>query len=218
VKKIQIAEVEIPMTFYLFDSNHNSLILAEGATNFSIVLPVGNYSISQITTELPALLNAESPMGNTYNVSVSNGFLTVSSTGTFNISGGTMNALLGLPASSLTDTSITGSSVVQLGYPNFLFLRSNLGSLSPYDAQINNSQVSNNILARIPLNGNYGDIIFYQPTYDHLNYFMTNSYIQNISYYFTYPDINNPTNPQKDVQVQFNGGITSMKIKLFASR
>jgi len=116
--------------------------------------------------------------------------------------------------SSSVATSITGSNVVSLNYPNFLHLRSNLGSLITYNGQIDDYNVANNILARVPLDKNYGEVVYYKAINDELDYFLTDTYIQQISYYFTYPDINNPA---QDIIVDFNGGITSLKLKVFSA-
>lgn len=220
VKKIQVAEVEVPITWYLFDSNHNSITIQEGVLTATATIPVGNYNSTTIISALKTALDSASPLGQTYTVSISSltSKMTISSTGNFSIVSGTINTLLGLPSSSSSAASVIGSNVVQLNYPNFIHLRSNLGSLAPYSANIDDNNLSNNILARIPIDKSYGEVVFYKPFLDKNNYFTIDSYIQSINYLFTYPDPNYPNDTSKDIQIDFNGAETSMKIKIFFTK
>ena len=113
----------------------------------------------------------------TYTVSIDaiNQKMTISATGSFHITGGNINNLLGLPAISSPGTTITGDNVIQLNCPNFIHMRSNLGSLFPYAAQIDDNALSNNIIARIQLDKDYNETVRYKVINDKQNYFSMNN-------------------------------------------
>jgi len=54
-------------------------------------------------------------------------------------------------------------------------MRSNLGSLFPYAAQIDDNALSNNIIARIQLDKDYNETVRYKVINDKQNYFSMNN-------------------------------------------
>jgi hypothetical protein len=48
----------MPVTFYVIDGTHRTILLAEGPSHHTVLLPVGNYSADQLATEITTRLNA----------------------------------------------------------------------------------------------------------------------------------------------------------------
>jgi len=65
-----VLSVSIPLSFYLIRSPYNTMILQEGMTSALITVPEGNYSARSFITDFTLLLNAASPNGWIYSMSL----------------------------------------------------------------------------------------------------------------------------------------------------
>ena len=72
VAAIKILEVQIPFSYYVFNSRNNTFLLTDDlVTNAVVTIPVGNYNASVMTTRLKTQLELASP-GRVYTVTFSN--------------------------------------------------------------------------------------------------------------------------------------------------
>lgn len=55
--RVVLLKASIPRSTYLVQENHNTFTLKEGSTEYTITLPVGNYSKTSLKNVLPDLLN-----------------------------------------------------------------------------------------------------------------------------------------------------------------
>lgn len=155
IAALKVLEAEIPFTYYIFNSSNNTFWINEytGAvtpgTWVQITIPVGNYTADNLATELVALLDAASLVGNTYTVTYS-GPSSTPSTGKYTItaSGGVasnpfvlrfgtttgdtgltnprlwlgFNAGDTLSGYSGLHSSLTAPNIAQVTGPNYLYL------------------------------------------------------------------------------------------------
>lgn len=76
-----VLQASIPLSYYLVEDGEY-ITLREGATDANIFIPAGNYSASSFVTIVKPLINAASPNGWVYNMTIPNSFLSPS-TGLF---------------------------------------------------------------------------------------------------------------------------------------
>lgn len=69
---VSVTQMFIPRSYYDIDTPFNTFQLREGASTVSITVPPGNYSLCQFIPDMQALLNANSPNGYMYTVSMVN--------------------------------------------------------------------------------------------------------------------------------------------------
>ena len=65
-----VLSASIPLSYYLIRSPYNTMELREGATTVTITVPEGNYSARSFITDFTLLLNAASPNGWIYSMSL----------------------------------------------------------------------------------------------------------------------------------------------------
>lgn len=166
---MKILEAEIPFSFYVVNSSNNTFTLLEPASA-TVTIPVGNYTSLTLPTALGSALTSASPGGRTYTVTYSSTTLKLTitaSAGTFTLVVNTdLQLFLGLDATSASSgTTLVAPDVAQITGPNYLYLNSDtLGSLfSTYlPSTAPNFPVSKGPqLARIPINNNPGDVLYY---------------------------------------------------------
>lgn len=162
VNKYKIQSVEIPLSFYSVNSNNNKLYFVETgsqSTTRTVTFPVGDYTSSSLVSTLETHLNAQGTY--TYTVSYSNSTykVTIGSTDNFKILASSTCSWLGLSASdsSLAD-SYTFPKILNLSGPSSLYL---LASEISSSSNIHNSE-SINVLEKIPISGNKGEIVFWE--------------------------------------------------------
>ena len=135
VAAIKILEVQIPFSYYVYNSTNNILYLSEsnGAQGpFTITIPVGNYDKNTMSSELSSLLTAASATGtNTYTYTVTY----ISATQQFQIvnGGGTQFTITIGTAGDSANTNVRG----ELGLYGGDNVSSSGGTLiAPYAAMI----------------------------------------------------------------------------------
>lgn len=151
---MKVLEVQIPFSFYIFNSSNNTFTLTDNSvTNGLVTIPVGNYTSTTLTTALAAALNA-SGTARTYTVTFA-GQSSGPNTGKFTITGststsysfaltfggstadtGTTNPRLflgfqaGAPAGNTSNTALTpvlvAPNAANIAGPNYLYLNSRM--------------------------------------------------------------------------------------------
>ena len=215
VKKIRVSNVVVPFSYYVVNSNTQYFEVIEdtGSLVVGVNITQGNYDSVTFPTELKTLLDAESiASGNslTYTVTIDNSTkkLTISATGNFSVQLENSSEITGFTSTTAgAVANHTGDSVVNLSGPRNLYLRSNIAQSLQRDSVIENNNNFNNVLKRIPTNGNSGDVIYYNFT--DTEYMEANLDIANVKLYFT--DENQRT-------IDFNGAEFSVELQLFKSR
>lgn len=190
VAAIKILEVQIPFTYYVFNSTNNTFTLTEAGGipgSATVTVPVGNYSSITILSALgTALSSASTAIGNSYTYTVSfsatTQLLTITKTGagiftlTFGAGlsdPGNTNPRLWLGfsggANVGTATTLVSPSVIQLTGPNYIYINSRaIGSLInvylPGNGLINptNAGADGVQIARIPITSQPGGVTFWQ--------------------------------------------------------
>ena len=180
IAAVKVIEVEIPFSWYVFNSNNNTFTLTEFPGGpATVTIPVGNYNATTIATTLSAALTAASPGLLTYTVTYDNAsgkliFTNNSPTTQFSFDMnpdlrtylGFVNGALPLSTavpgpnqgfSSLGPVNVTG--------PNYLFVNSNtLGTV--IQLYLPQSFISNGNLgpelSQVPITVNPGGIIIWK--------------------------------------------------------
>lgn len=224
VAAIKILSAEIPFVFDVINVSNNTFTFTDGGTPYTVSIPPGTYTGPQLATELTNLLSA-----------ISGGFTVTWNSDTlkfsFNHVGGGVWGLffqsrfspysvLGfLPLVEYTNTgSSTIRSVIaaQVTGPYYLYLNSSkIGSLINFNLADNNPQGSGSgpQIAKIPINVNYGSIIFYQDP-DPSKYFdfFTGHQFDSFDFYLTLG------NDQNQVPLDMKGSPWSLKVALLTYR
>ena len=73
---VVLLQASIPKSYYIVQNGRNTFTLDENGTQVVISLPIGNYSRSSFRAQLQTSLNASSPNGWAYVVSVPNASVT----------------------------------------------------------------------------------------------------------------------------------------------
>ena len=154
-----------PNLIYPIRSNgRNTLVFNEGGGNLTATITEGNYDSTAFCTALKTAMEAVG--GDTYTITVSSttNKITIASTGTFSmnftLSGGYMWKILGFPYDTTTSTagSHTGTMPIRLdGDEYYVLMLENLSS-----PNASSSFSTRGILDIIPMNGAYGDVIYYK--------------------------------------------------------
>ncbi len=177
---IKVLEVQIPFSWYVFNSRNNSFTLIEtGGSPLTVTIPIGNYTASALVSVMQTALNAVG-ISNTYTVSYSTvlgkfSFLasTVGFSFTFGLptNSGNVNPRLyiGFPGGVTFSSGLllTAPNVDLTSGPNYVYLNSaKLGSdvdvFLPAGAfNLGGGQAGPQI-AKIPVNCNPGGIVMWQ--------------------------------------------------------
>jgi hypothetical protein len=187
IAAIKIIEVQIPFSWYVFNSGNNTFRLFEEnqlVTSSIVTLPVGNFTSAQIATNLATALTAASLNTRTYSVTYSSITLkfTITSTATLNFSfefglptnSGNVNPRLyiGFPGGVTTSivsgvpTMVAPNASLVSG-PNYLYVNSQtIGQLTniylPKGAFNLSGGNAGPQIAKIPVNVQSGGIIYWQ--------------------------------------------------------
>lgn len=168
--RVRLKDISIPLTNTPINRFNNILTLAEdnGVSPFSVDIPPGAYTGSEIATQLQTLLNISSPNLRTYTVSYITSTKKISisiNSGNFKIFPCRAQRPLGFPDSQVLGTMVytstqTGAHVVRLDGSNYVFLTSSLGTRNI------SSNGRYDILARIPITQNFGSVQVYENNSD----------------------------------------------------
>lgn len=172
VKKIRLTSCEFAWTRYVFNSSNNKVYLTEsvGSTDIVATITPGNYTSSELETELKTQLDAASVTGgnsHTYTVSISLNTFKMSitvNTGTVLLTASGSNSChetLGFSTTTSTASTITGDEVIRLSGLNYVLLHSNLALIRKHASYYNNESTNHDVLQRIPITVNTGEVVYY---------------------------------------------------------
>jgi len=180
VVAMKIISAEIPFSYYIVNSKNNTFLLEEFGPNagpFTITITPGNYTSSQMITELQTKLTGGAGTYTvTYSTSTNKFTITAAGVTTFTLTFGTadettntdLHWYLGMVAGGNASTGLVLESpnAINLSGPNYLYVNS-----VSYGQMTNNLLVegSKNLgngnrgpqIAKIPINVGPGEIIFY---------------------------------------------------------
>lgn len=238
VAAMKILEVQIPFTYYVFNSTNNTFILTENLGSPVVVtIPIGNYSSTSMSAVLADILTIASPNTRTYTVTYSGASSTQPNTGKFTISssnssiftinfgtseGNTDSSIwLGFAPgvnSSGSDGVLVAPNVASITGPNYLYLNSRkMGTLCnmflPQGADKLGNGTNGPQMAKIPVNVQPNGIIFWQDP-DPFFYFDLENLpnFANIDFYFTMG------NTSAQTPLEFNGVPFSLKLGVLVNR
>lgn len=187
----ELSNGEFPVSFYNVNETNNKLNIFYGfpATGMlsperNLFIPIGNYNMGQLLTEIDKLLTAEYPVGNTLDggtnylpkpqISWSSYTNKVTiqtfSQFSYSVKRSTANKLIGFTDDTLfvsgVATSFTGNAMCDIRGITNLFVHTDLFS-NGFSTTTQKDNNSKNILARVPVDaGAYGTIL-YKPLAPH---------------------------------------------------
>lgn len=184
-RRFKIANVDIPNTNYPVNNNNNVLEwLDSGANLINSTIPVGSYSPTELAAILSTTMSTDSVAGDVVTVTVDN------AKSKFNFATDTPNMIF--PVNSITTagkltginptlqlivvTNANAHNVFNTSGCNEYFVRSDF---QPRDLSYE-FDGTKDILAKIPVTGNFGDTLFYQPYFDW--YYVSNPKVINNFY------------------------------------
>lgn len=158
-----------PNLIYPIRSGRNRLVFNEGGADLTATIAEGYYDASSFCTALKSALDTASTAARTYTVSISSttNRITISATGAFSMKFSSSSTsedmwkILGF--AYRTDTasaaSHTGTMCVRLdGDEYYVLTIENIGN-----ENMSSSFNMRGLLDIIPMNGNFGDVIYYKP-------------------------------------------------------
>lgn len=163
----------IPKSNYNIPVIRNTFTFFDGVANYVITVPAGNYTMTQLLTEIQTSLNALGP--NTFTLTYSNvsGKVTWSTTGppmiinpTLDTSQGSILYKLGfVPGTAYTGVTITAPNVADISGIKSAYIK--IKQLTQYMRNTTNSMLN----FKVDLDGQFGDIIFYADENKYHQYF-----------------------------------------------
>lgn len=153
-----------PNLLYPIRANRNKVVFNEGAGNLTATIAEGYYNSSNFPTALKTALDAAGLDTYTVTISSTTGKITIASTGNFSLdfsdTSSEMWKILGFPYSTiiLPAASHTGTMPLRLDGDEYVCLM--LENISTDNASSSFSM--RGILDIIPLNGAFGDVIYYR--------------------------------------------------------
>lgn len=217
IAKMKILEAEIPFSYYVVNTDNNRIVLTETGSS-TAVIPVGNYTVTDLATALGAALTAASlALGSrTYTVTYSTitGRFTISSSGTFTLSVSSLllQSVLGLQATNPSSGStLVAPHVAMVTGPNYVYANSD--SLGPsFQTYLPSTATQFPLskgpqMARIPVTDNPGAVSYYQDPVPE-KWFDTQNLLQlqQLDMYFTLGNTNE--------KIRFQGQHFSIKLGL----
>ena len=203
--------VQIPYTYYNVQTTNNKLVINWNSANHTLTVPAGNYTSSQLLTELNSLISAvNSNLSVTYDSNTWTFSFIFSSalpnTGSLILSQSTINQLIGF-LSPAVDTAaagtVTSAIPAQFMDNRFLFIEC--------------EQLGDNVLSSTPPNKyswyipnivNGGDMLSYQNNLDHNQEFLIDTGSKYYHLHFTLQD-------ESGNILNLNGSDWSMVLKLY---
>lgn len=162
--KISLKSIILPNLVYPINSNYNTIVFEEDgkAADFTATLTAGAYTATELATEIKTQM--DSAGANTYTVTYdSNTFkYTISTSGTSLrfTSDTTADKIMGLDTSVTTfASSVTSSYPIRLDGSQFIDVICSIPSS-------NITSDNKPVYKRIPLTSSFGEILFYESTYD----------------------------------------------------
>jgi len=166
---VSIIDVIIPNSMYAINSSNNLIYFAEGGSTFTATITPGNYTRTELETEIDTQMAAVGAHTYSSSISVITGKCTISdSTGNFTLefASNTTNSMAKILGFTETDTSSAsshvGTNVVCLmGLDQYLYVEVDANS----DVSISTvGNIQGKVMCAVPIVENRYDYIHYQPT------------------------------------------------------
>ncbi len=237
IAAMKVLEVQIPFTWYVFNSLNNTFTLQEDIGGpVTVTIPIGNYSSTSLASVLAGVLTAVSPNGRTYTVTFSGASSTQPNTGKFTFTSsvaavftftfasteGNIDPAIYLgfrgptPFSSSAGGVLVSPNVANVTGPNYVYLQSSkMGSLFNTYLPEGADKVSSvgSEIAKIPVNVQPNGVIYWQdPSPDMWFDFSNISNLADIDFYFTLG------NTSAQLPLQFNGSSFSIKLGILINK
>lgn len=215
IAAVKIIEAQIPVSYYVFNSNNNKFTIYIGGVNpYTVTIPVGNYTSATIGGVLQTALTTAYSSA-TWTVTLLNNKITITCSLTFNAtfpSNTNLHYYLGFAAGSsgTAATTLAAPYFYNLSGPNYIYLNSSkIGAAC--NCYLPNSQVSSGnfsaCLAKIPITSNTGGVSYYIDPAPEKWFNVENLYnISDIDFYCTLANTNEI--------IDFNGLGFSLKLGL----
>jgi len=224
VAAIKILQAEIPFVWDVINSNNNTFVYTSAGVPTTIRIPAGTYTGATLAAQLQTLLAAVT-VGFTVTYSTTTLKFTFTQPAAVAWSLGfatrqTAYSPIGfVPGGSYTATgagsTIVSSIVAQVSGPNYLYLNSSkIGSLVNNNTTDGANQVNSDIvIAKIPVNANYGSTVFYNDP-DPSKYFdfFAGSEVSNFTFFLTLGS------DQYQVPLDMKGASWSLKMGMLSYR
>jgi hypothetical protein len=159
VRRVRITDIQIPYSFYPININNNVLDFNDnGLTLQSVTVTPGIYTADELATELQDKMNAAmSGFAITYDEKTLK--LSWVNAATFEIlASGSISRFIGIIADSGIVTTFVGQGSIDIGGPNYLFIKSNT-LVRPKIYKPYNNAVQSNILYKVPIATGPGTVI-----------------------------------------------------------
>lgn len=159
VKKVVVQSIEIPYSYYVVNTNNNTLQFNDNAvTTQTVTIPIGNYTGTQFASELQTQMDTKYA-GFTVTYSLTTYKLTFSHAGNFELLfASTISELIGLQADSGVTTNFTCPGISDLSGPNYLLIRSDTLTRPMRRKPLENKAASN-VFAKVPVISGPGSVI-----------------------------------------------------------
>jgi hypothetical protein len=159
VRRIRITDVQIPFTFYAINANNNQLDFNDnGATLQSAIIPPGNYTADELVLEIQTQMNA---LFAGFTVSYDSKTLKFTWANGSNFEmlvSGTLDPFVGILLDSGVTNNFEGQGAIDIGGPNYLFIKSDKLVRPKIYKPVDNIIVDN-IVYKVPLATGPGTII-----------------------------------------------------------
>jgi hypothetical protein len=212
VRELSLLEAEIPVTWYNVNSSNNKFDFNDGVARTVTITP-SNYTATTLASALQTGLNA-SGTGLTFTVTYSTATykFTVAATGGFSMpfATGTNHTtsiclVLGFTATDhgSAASQVSDNAADLIGEP-YIYLKCT--SITGVNEGILSSNSNDTgVLARIPVNVNFGDVILYTAPKEHPTLIFNGTNITSLSFSLTYR--NNSVIDNNGMKISFKLGI-----------
>jgi hypothetical protein len=185
--QVHLKKFIMPFIEYPINSKTNTLIFEENSnpTDLTATVPVGSYSITDFATALKTALDAAGAGTFTITYNTINKKLTIASTGTFKLISGGLLDIIGFAAGLSFAGSVVADYPVNLDGTDFLNIYTSLIT----DNYAPGPKPRGSLLARVPVDVSYGDLISYVNEDDHTFPVLNGEALENINFQL-YDDYN----------------------------
>lgn len=155
----------MPYLIYPIRANRNQVVINEGGVDLTATIADGYYDSTSFPTALKTALDAAGAFTYTVTISATTNKITIAATGAYSLiftnTSSYMWKILGFAFNSTTSSaaSHTGTMPIRLdGDEYFVLMIENLPSNN-----VSSSFATRGIMDAIPMNGSWGDVIYYKP-------------------------------------------------------
>ena len=162
-----VHKVSMPYTYYTINNTNNNIYFQDGVSGIlTATITEGNYTANSLASAIGTALTASSSVPLTYTVTVSSvtNKFTIAATGSFSLFPATQTAnaiwrTIGFNGpNQISNTTFTAPNSYNLQPTNMVYIESNLAPSTAYT-----SAGERSIILSFPINGNFGEIITYEP-------------------------------------------------------